>query len=250
LPQVDQVFPSSLAGVDGPALYRSDARHGPADRPFVVVNMVASVDGAISLDGVSGGLSGPGDKAIFFALRAVADVILVGAGTVRAEDYGPPRPSAADRAARVERGQAEHPTIAVVTGRLDLDPEARLFQDTSNRPIILTHEQADPRRRARLESVADVVPAGADHLDPVRALGLLHARGARVVVCEGGPTLNHALFASDGVDELCITFSPLLAAGDDPRVIRGPTLHPPRRLRLDRQLVEDGFVFSRYLVAR
>jgi riboflavin-specific deaminase-like protein len=247
---VDQVFPRAQKGVDAAELYRDDPRPAHADRPWVAVNMVASVDGAVTLDGRSGGLSGPGDKAIFFALRSIADVILVGAGTVRAENYGPPRISPEDQAARAARGQTPAPTIAVVSGRLHLDPQARLFVDAPSRPIVLTTAHADAERRAPLEAVADIVAAGETTFDAEIALHRLGERGAQVVICEGGPTLNGWLLAADLVDELCLTFTPVLASGDDARVARGLALDPPRRLAVDRILTEDAFLFLRYLRVR
>lgn len=247
---MDQVFPAQMPDVDAADAYRRDERPSGSDRPWVAVNMVASVDGAVTVEGRSGGLSGPSDKAIFFALRSIADVVLVGAGTVRAEDYGPPRTSADDQAAREARGQAPSPTIAVVSGRLDLDPAARLFADTPTRPIVFTTSAADPGRRRALDAVADVVSAGDARIEPELALAALYQRGARVVVCEGGPTLNGTLLERGLVDELCLTVSPVLVSGEDPRVIRGGTVHPPDRLLLDRALVEDGFVFFRYVSDR
>lgn len=245
---MDQVFPRSIATIDGPQLYRDDARPVPEERPWVLVNMVASVDGAVTVDGRSGGLSGPGDRAIFFALRSVADIILVGAGTVRAENYGPPRISPEDRVARQERGQAPNPTIAVVSGRLDLDPRARLFVDSPTKPIIFTTAQSNRERWRALESGSEVVAAGDAAFEPATALRLLRDRGARLVVCEGGPTLNGWLFGSNLVDELCLTVSPVLASGTDPRVVRGVALDPPVAVVLDRELRADGFSFLRYLV--
>ena len=110
----------------------------PDGRPWVLVNMVASLDGAITIEERSGGLGSPADKAMFSALRGVADVILVGAGTVRAEGYGPARPSEAIRAARLARGQQEVPRIAVVTRSLDLDASTPLFTDSVRPPIVIT----------------------------------------------------------------------------------------------------------------
>jgi 5-amino-6-(5-phosphoribosylamino)uracil reductase len=91
------------------------------------------------------------------------------------------------------------------------------------------------------------VTTGDAHVEPELALGALHQRGARVVVCEGGPTLNGSLLERDVVDELCLTVSPTLVSGADPRIARGTSLGPPDRLALDRILVEDGFVYLRYL---
>jgi riboflavin-specific deaminase-like protein len=245
---VDQVFPDHSPDVDAAALYRDDHRSPRRDRPWVAMNMVASLDGAVTIDGLSGGLSGPADKAIFFALRSVADVVLVGAGTVRAENYGPPRITDEQQAARVARGQAPVPTIALVSGRLHLEPGARVFTDSPTRPVVLTTERAARDHGGQLADVADIVAAGEDEFDPGLALTALATRDAKVVVCEGGPTLNGGLLAAGLVDELCVTVAPLLVGGEDPRIIRGRLAVPPRPIDVDRILTEDGFLFVRALV--
>jgi riboflavin-specific deaminase-like protein len=244
---VHQLFPPAGA-VDDPApLYQHDERPAPRSRPWIVVNMVAAVDGAVSVAGRSAGLSGPADRTIFHALRAVADMILVGAGTVRDENYGPPKTSAADQRARLARGQAAYPTIAVVSGRLHLDADAHLFDDTPTRPLVIGTERAEPARRAALARVADVETAGDQTVDASRMVQLLRARGAEVVVCEGGPTLNGTLLAAGVVDELCLTISPLVAAGDHLGIVHGPPLDPPVPFSLARVLEDEGYLFVRYL---
>ncbi len=106
----------------------------PDRRPWVRANMVSSADGAVTLEGRSGGLSGAADREIFALLRSLSDVILVGAGTVRAEHYGPAEPSSAHAEPssehaeeRAGRGAPPAPVIAVVSQRLELDPAAPLF---------------------------------------------------------------------------------------------------------------------------
>src|SRR6056297_1089071 len=103
------------------AIYRADRRHHADGRPWVMLNMIVSVDGAIAIDELSGGLGGPGDHAVFSTLRGLADVVLVAAGTARAEQYRPARPDETTSRARRTRGQRDAPAIAVVTRRLDLD---------------------------------------------------------------------------------------------------------------------------------
>jgi riboflavin-specific deaminase-like protein len=242
-----QLLPEPAGDVDGPELYRADRRAPLERRPWLAVNMVQSADGATALQGRSGGLGGPADRAIFTALRSIADVILVGAGTVRAEHYGPPRTSARDQRLRLERGQEPHPRIAVVSGRLDLDPEARLFSDPARRPLVLTVEKADAERRARLAAVADVIDAGDTTFDPLAALATLRETGAGVVLCEGGPALNGELVNAGVIDELCLTIAPLLVAGPSPRCAHGAEPPQPEGLALSRVLEEDGTLFLRYL---
>ena len=225
LPFVRQLFPIPLDDVDVEAVYAADDRPGPR---WVLVNMISTVDGATAVAGRSGGLGGPSDKRVFAAIRSRADVILVGAGTVRAENYGPPRTDA---------------RLAIVTARLDLSPDARVFEG-GFRPTVLTTSQADANRRAALSEVADVVITGdGDRVDLGAALESLSG----VVVCEGGPSLNGQLIADDLVDELCLTLAPMLAAGTSARVAHGPDIDLPRPLRLGRVLEEDGLLFFRYV---
>jgi riboflavin biosynthesis pyrimidine reductase len=229
---VRQLLPRLLDEVDPAALYAADLRPAPADRPWVLVNMIASVDGGTAVDGRSGSLGGPGDKAVFAAIRAVADVVLVGAGTVRAEGYGPTRTGA---------------RIAVVTASGDLSPDLRLFAE---RQLVVTCERCPAARREALAAVADVIVAGDERVDVRAALAALGERGASVVLCEGGPSLNGQLVADDLVDEWCLTLSPLLVGGASPRAALGPPLAgDPTRLRLDRLVTDGELCFARYVRA-
>ncbi len=246
-----------LLASDLDALVAADLRPTPPSRPWVLVNMIASADGATVVEGTSGGLGGPADKAMFGALRAIADVILVAAGTVRAEHYRPPQTSAARRESRVARGQAASPRLAVVTASLDLDPTAALFGDPTQRPLVLTGTDAPAERRTALAPHADVISIPSDRVAPTAVdlplalawLGREHQ--ARVVLVEGGPSFNGALLAEDLVDELCLTVAPALVGGSSARVAQarasadGPatTTHPQHLARV----IEDaGFLLLRY----
>jgi riboflavin-specific deaminase-like protein len=236
-----ELYPNSRDDVDPYVRYSADDRTAPAvERPWVLVNMIATVDGATAVDGRSGGLGGPADKLVFGAVRAVADVILVGAGTVRAESYGPPRTSP---------GLDVPPRLAIVTRSLDIDPSARVFHDTApaRRPIVVTTERSDPSRRSALADVADLLTAGEDSVDILQTVAALGDRGARVVLCEGGPSLNGQLLAAGVLDELCLSLAPLVAGGSSPRLAHdlGPTHVTP--MRLDRVLEADDMLFLRYV---
>src|SRR4051812_33544180 len=198
LPPVRQLFPILREDVDPVSTYAADER--PAS-PWLLINMISTIDGATSVAGRSGGLGGPADKRVFAAIRAVAEFILVGAGTVRAENYGPPSTDA---------------RLVIVSGRLDLDPAARVFSG-GTRPIVVTTNEAKDARGRALEPVAEIWTAGRDRL----VLRDVVDRLTGVVVCEGGPSLNGQLIAEQLVDELCLTFSPLLAAGESARVAHG-----------------------------
>ncbi|MEY2433959.1 MAG: hypothetical protein QOC92_3684 [Acidimicrobiaceae bacterium] len=223
LPSVRQLFPIDQSDVDPMACYAAEQR----DRsPWVLVNMIATIDGATAIEGRSGGLGGPADKVVFAAIRSIADVILVGAGTVRAENYGPPRVPA---------------RLVIVSASLDLAPTAKVFSD-GYRPIVVTTSDADPTRRQALEAVADVIVAGDTRVDLLAAL--THFSG--VVVCEGGPSLNGQLIGEGLVDEICLTVAPLLASGDSSRVAHGPAPAQPRRMQLRHILEADNCLFLRY----
>ena len=239
--------------LDPVSAYLDDERPAPPGRPWVVVSMVASVDGATAIDGRSAGLGGPGDQRVFRALRGSADMILVGAGTVRAEGYRSPRtPDDKVVARRLAEGRAPRPRLVVVSGSLDLDPRAPLFTDRSEEdlsPIVATVASAPQERRDALVRVAELVACGPSRVDLTGLLAVLDDIGAGIVLCEGGPDLNHQLLAAGLVDEVCLTISPRLVGGTGYSLLSGGPLPIPTRLRLDRVLAEEGFLFCRYLVS-
>jgi riboflavin biosynthesis pyrimidine reductase len=200
------------------------ALYATADRatPWLRVNFIESIDGSATLRGRSGGLGQPADKAVFDILRGVADVVLVGAGTVRAEGYGALTVGDEFVGWRRERGLPDHPAMAIVSGRLNLDPESDLFAKAPSRPLVFTVASAPPDARARLEPVATVIEAGQNSVDPAVMRRELVSRGLGHVLCEGGPLLFGELIAADLVDELCLTLSPLLEGGAGPRIATPP----------------------------
>jgi len=236
--------------VDPVAAYLAAARPAPADRPWVAMSMVSSLDGATAVHGRSGPLGGAPDRAVFRAVRAIADAVLVAAGTVRAEGYGPVRLSEEAVAARVAAGRsAGPPRLVVVSGSLDLDLSRAA--EGPVRPLVLTTADARPDRRAALEEVAEVRAYGAGEVDLGAALSDLRADGVGVVVCEGGPSLNRALVAADLVDEWCVTLAPTIAGGASRRVVDGaPELGEGQPLELASLLEEDGVLLGRWLRRR
>jgi riboflavin biosynthesis pyrimidine reductase len=207
--------------------------------------MISTLDGAISINGRSGLLGGPADHGVFQVLRSLADVILVGAGTARAEDYGPVTLEDQLREQRVARGQSDVPPIAVVTGSGNLDWSSPFFTEAEARPVVVTTLTSDAGARRRAEAVADVLIAGEDRVDPAEALRQLWQAGHRSVLLEGGPGLNADVVHAGLMDELCLTLSPRLVAGDGTRVLAGPELMPPLQLRFVHLLEQDGFLFAR-----
>jgi riboflavin biosynthesis pyrimidine reductase len=236
---------SALADALDP--YRVE-RPPPADRPWVLANMVAGVDGCAAVAGKVGALSDATDAALFRALRSVADVVLVGAATVRQEGYGPVRlaPELVER--RRAEGRRPIPPIAVVSRALTLDWTSTLGTDGEGgaRPIVVTAAAADGSLRAEATALADVLLAGDDRVDLGEALRLLRRdHGAEVVLCEGGPTILGQLAADDLLDELCLTVTPRIG-GDPLPVAVVPAGAPLRALALRHVLHEDGTLFLRY----
>jgi riboflavin biosynthesis pyrimidine reductase len=194
-------------------------------RPWLGICMVASIDGSTVFDGKSAGLSSDTDRDVLLTLRSFADLIIVGAGTVRAEGYGVPR----------KPGQR----IGVVSrsGMIDLD--SALF--SSGAGFLILPEDAPP-------CSVDSVRAGIGEVDLAAALRTLPG-SPRFVQAEGGASLNAALAAQDLVDEINITTSPQLIGGDGARLTAGaPSVS--QRFRLAHLLEDDDFIFSRYVRAR
>ena len=209
--------------------------------------MIASIDGAGSLDGRSGGLGGPADKALFSTLRSQADVILVGAATMRTESYGPVLLDDTARDRRRQWGLAPVPPIAVVTRACRLDWGSPFFRDAEQRPVIITAASAAGQDRARAAQVADVILTGDDQVDLVLALRALGELGHDSVLAEGGPGVAALLASGDLLDELCITLSPVLTGGDARRILNGHQVEPPTRLELHQVLESENFLFLQYL---
>lgn len=215
-------------------------------RPWVVLGMVATLDGAAAVDGATADLGGEADGIAFRRLRGAADAILVGAGTVRDENYGPPSGTAERRSDRQTRGLAERPRLVIVTGSLNLPTDHRVFSDPDQRPLIVTHGQASPDAVELLEEVSDVLQVGEGTIDLEAALVELGTRGLRRILCEGGPSLNGALLAADLVDEIFLTVSPIAAGGGTSRIIRSEAPEVAHRFAVASLYEHDGELVVRY----
>ncbi len=238
--------PSGAADVDPVSVYLAADRPRPADRPWFAVGMISSLDGATAVDGTSGALGGPADKAVFRAVRAIADVIIVGAGTVRDEGYGPVRFSDEVRAARRAAGRDDRPPrLAIVTSSLDLDLAGAVFTGDGARPLVFTTTDADEAKVAATAGVADVHRAGTGRVDLAVAAAILGEIGVDVVVSEGGPSLNGALADADLVDEVCLSLAPRIAGGDSARIVAGAGPLATGFV-LASLLVEDDLLFGRW----
>jgi riboflavin biosynthesis pyrimidine reductase len=256
--------PAGRADLDAIASLYAYPEAGPGtDRPWVRANMIASADGAASLAGRSGGLSGQADHAVFSVLRSLADVIVVGASTARIERY---RPVQLDRAwPPLRDGRPPTPPIAVVTRRMfGLEADSPLFSAGPGlaRTIVLTTEAAPAALRTVVAARAEVIVTGSESVSPAAMVGALAQRGYRRVLTEGGPRLLEQIVAAGLLDELCLTVSPVLAGGCADRILATPPDGGTRAenarlpdqlgvtsMRLAHVLEDDGHLLCRYLRA-
>jgi riboflavin biosynthesis pyrimidine reductase len=223
-----------LDDLDDEDLARLYAYPAQPDRAWVRANFVSTLDGsATGPDGRTGTINTESDVRVFAALRALSDVVLVGAGTVRAEGYRAVQVRESWRQVRASLGLAPVPTLAVVSRSLAL-PEALLDPPEGGGPVlVVTVADVDPDRRDEIESrlgPRSVMTAGEQTVEVARCLDELAARGLPRVLCEGGPALLSELAAGGLLDELCLTLSPLLVGGTGPRIAHGLPLDVTFRL--------------------
>lgn len=214
-------------------------------RGHLALGMVSSVDGAVSVEGTSGGLGHEADGVAFRRLRDASDAILVGAGTVRAERYRPPDPGPERRARRSERGLAPVPRLVIVSSSLRFDLDEPVFSDPRLRPIIVTHRGAEAAAVARLQPVADVARIGDERVDLAEVLRDLRRGGLGRVLCEGGARLAGELLAADLIDEIFLTLAPSVVGGEGGRILVSEQ-ERPRGLRLVELNEHAGELLLRY----
>lgn len=231
--------------------------HGPVDDlladlslpdHWLALGMVTSLDGATAVAGRSRALGSEGDLAAFRALRTLPDVVLVGLGTAVAEDYSATWPVRRAEA-RSRRDQPPLPRLALVTGSGEVPADLRALDDPARPPLVLTTSAGGAVARARCGERAEVVELpGEGAVDAVALRAALRERGLARVLCEGGPTLNHALVAAGVVDQLFVTVAPSLVGGGTGIV--GPALPDgPVDLELVGLRHHAGELLSHYRVA-
>jgi len=216
---------------------------------WVRANFISSLDGAATAEGRSGALGGAGDRAVFRLMRELADVVVVGAGTVRVESYSGVQLGVPERQRRCARGQQEVPPIAIVTRSADLDHDLPVFTQTSVPPLVLTAHDTATDARARFAGLAQVYDcSGADaaDVDLGAVLRTLSTLGLPRVLTEGGPSLLGTFIADGLLDELCLTIAPTVVGGGSKRIAEG---HRELITRLRRRHVlgdDEGYLYTRY----
>jgi riboflavin-specific deaminase-like protein len=194
------------------------------ERPAVAINFVTTLDGRATIEGRSGPIGSDADTRMLAGLRRRFDAVMIGAGTMRAERYGPMKP-----------------LVVLVSGRLDLPWDAPLFTAADSRVLIFTSSEAEPPDSAA--AVEIVRHPGAVNLP--EAMRQLRERGVRSLLSEGGPHLHEQLQADGLVDDLFLTIAPKLSGGEGPRILEGP-LPGVIELEFAWLLEEDGELFARY----
>lgn len=230
----------------GKELLREEYALPDRSKTRVRVNFISSADGAVTLAKSSGGLGSKTDQELMKVLRAMADVVVVGAGTVRAEGYGGLGLKEADIKWRRSQGLSDHPRIAVVTNRGDLDPEMSVFTKADVRPIVVTNETA---KIDSLRPVADIITAGHDSVSVATLNQELAMIGLNQILCEGGPHLFGAYLDADLVDEVCLTLAPTFVGGNAGRISHS-IIEAKRNFELVNLLREDSMLFLRYAFQR
>jgi riboflavin-specific deaminase-like protein len=218
----------------------------PPNRPYLGLNMVASLDGKATLDWRTKGLSSDVDRRLFHHLRTQADAVMVGAGTAREERYGRMTKSDELRQKRVSEGLVADALAVVVSGRLDLPPDLPLLNDPEQRVVIATGSDEE---LSGATGAIEYARVGDDLPRLMAYLGERH--GVRTVLCEGGPTLNSFLFAADLVDELFLSVSPKVLSGAAAlTIVAGRELVEPRDAALVSVAEADGELFTRWRFSR
>lgn len=232
------------------APYLEVDRSRPRHECWVAGHMVAGLDGTAAIKGRVGALSTAPDQVLFRRMRQIADVVMVGAETVRREGYAPITLSEEAQAQRRAGGQSSNPPVAVVSGSLDLDWSGRVFAEAAAdaRTLVITSATADPDRLAAAQKVSTVIIAGDSRVEPAAALQALADAGHGVVLCEGGPRWLGELVAADRLDELLLSVSPMMG-GDLLPVSVTPPGAGLARFALKSTMIEDDTLFLRYETA-
>ncbi len=227
--------------------YISDLRPKATGSPWVMLNMISSKNGLATLDGKSGPLGGTADKALFRTLRGLADVILVAAGTVRAENYSVPVITERTSLIRASQNKPPLPSLAILTNSLNLDPDSALFASPHYRPTILTSTARPKENILSIFPNADILQTQGSRVNLKQALSDLAVTYGPVILVEGGPILNQQLVDLDLFDEFCITISPRNSSDELSPFVTSARSYEPGKVSLDRELIVGDFVFQRLL---
>jgi 5-amino-6-(5-phosphoribosylamino)uracil reductase len=218
-----RLYPDTASGLTAEDVAALVPGEAPDDRPFLLVNMIATADGRATIAGRAGPIANRADYELFHALRTRVDAVMVGAETVRVESYGPMEPAG-----------------VLVTRSLNVPADVGLLRAPGNRVIVLTPspDRELPPVAAQVEYLRDEIAAGVRRLRT--ELGL------KSVLSEGGPLILGELLHAGLVDELHLVIATKLSAGPPLTIVSGPDLDPPVDLRLLTVHESGGYLFLRY----
>jgi len=226
-----------------------EAQHG---RPSVVLNMVSTVDGKVALNGSAGGIGSRTDRRLMRNIRAQADAVMIGAGTLRAEICDPRvDPSLVET--RRRRGVSSQPLAVAVSGSLHLEPTNRFLVNGQDRTVIVTTASAPADRQRLLSRYATIVAHEGPSVDLADCLSTLFTDfGVERLLCEGGPSLNQNLLDAGLIDEVFWTVAPKLAGGTGRTLIQGPdtTIRIAARMELVSLFADGDELFACYRLLR
>lgn len=237
------------APIEQPELTELYRHPDPGDRAWVRTNFVSTLDGAAQgPDGRAGTINTPSDRLVFALQRALADVILVGAGTVRAEGYHAVDLEPWQTQLRHDLGLSPYPTLAIVSGSCLLPADVGVVASGKGGPVLIMTRTSSRPHRPDFEGDTEVVelPANAKIAAP-DLVAELNRRGLRRVLCEGGPHLNWTMHAADLIDEVCLTMSPMIIGGEGIRTAVGPLLDHEHYRLAHCVTADDDALLLRYL---
>ena len=249
-----RLHPLPSQEISAPRIYEDlelpPAGHRDASRPYVLINMVSSLDGRTTAQGKAARIGSEADRQVMRTLRSKADAVMIGANTLRAE--------------RLSLGLDEflsgsQPLAVVVAGTGDVPLETNLIAHERQEVLVIAAQDAPEDHMARLRSYAHVlrVPASpSGGVDLEEALESLKTeRGVELLLVEGGPRLNHSLISEDLVDELLLTLAPKLLGGECPDALtlltgRELSLLPTREPHLASVYLSSNELYLRYRLSR
>jgi len=221
------------------------AERAPEDRPYTIVNFVASADGRATFAGRSGQLGDDGDHAMFHGLRSTVDAVMAGTGTLRSERYGRLIADPQVRQERQQRGLRPEPLACTVTRRGDVPLDVPLFEQRESEIVIFAPGELELGGVGANVEVVELDPGELTLVTVMRHLRAHH--DVRLLLCEGGPTLFGSMIQEQVVDELFLTIAPkLTGGGSGPTVTSGPELPELAQLSIVWALERAGSLYLRY----
>lgn len=224
----------------------------PADRPYVVLNMVSTVDGKTTLEkgAITEPIGSPVDRALMAHLRLAVDAVIRGAATVRRSGCYPGVPEELEHR-RVARGLPRQPLAIVVSRTGEIPVDVDFFRAAPRRPLVLLPENVEARRLGPLRERAHLLHVGQDQVDLPAALRMLRSQfGVNHLLSEGGPRFNYELLRHGMLNEVFWTVAPKIGGNSgDLTLVHGPAgLVPMPTLQLMSAYAKDSELFLRYKV--